>query len=62
MLTEALGHGCCARASKSEITGWYWLDAELWLVALGLGVGLVAALIPAMFAYRTDIARTLAES
>jgi tripartite-type tricarboxylate transporter receptor subunit TctC len=40
----------------------YWLNAELWLVALGVGVGLVAALIPALFAYRTDIGRTLAEN
>jgi putative ABC transport system permease protein len=33
---------------------------ELWLVALAAAVGLIAALIPAWRAYRTDIAGTLA--
>ena len=61
LLTEALGLLLSAR-QQVAITGWYWLDAELWLVALGIGVGLVAALIPALFAYRTDIGRTLAEN
>jgi putative ABC transport system permease protein len=60
-LTELLGMLLRAR-QQVEVTGWYWLNAELWLIVLGLGVGLAAALIPAIFAYRTDIARTLAES
>ncbi|MBX9810456.1 MAG: hypothetical protein K2Y16_02415 [Burkholderiales bacterium] len=42
------------------VTGWIWVPAELWLIALALGVGIVAALLPAWRAYRTDIARTLA--
>ena len=60
-LTEALGMLLRAR-QQVEITGWYWLDAELWLIALGIGVGLAAALIPALLAYRTDVGRTLAEN
>ena len=61
LLTQALGMLLRAR-QQVEVTGWYWVNAELWLVALGIGVGLVAALIPALFAYRTDIGRTLAEN
>ena len=61
LLTEALGMLLRAR-QQVEITGWYWLSAELWLIGLGIAVGLLAALIPALFAYRTDVARTLAES
>jgi putative ABC transport system permease protein len=34
---------------------------ELWLLALALGVGLAAALIPAWRAYRADVAPVLAE-
>jgi len=43
-----------------EITGWAWVDAELWVIALALAVGLIAALLPAWRASRTDIAGTLA--
>jgi len=58
-LTEALG--VAFRAAKQvAITGWTWMSAELWLFALALGVGVVAALLPAWRAYRTDIAGTLA--
>jgi putative ABC transport system permease protein len=59
-LTELLGMILRAR-QQVEVTGWHWLHAEWWLLALGAGVGLIAALIPALFAYRTDIGRTLAE-
>ena len=61
LLTEALGVLLRAR-QQVEITGWYWLNAELGVLALGIGVGWLAALLPALFAYRTDIARTLAEN
>jgi putative ABC transport system permease protein len=60
LFAEALGMLMRAR-NQIEITGWYWLHTEWWLLALGLGVGLIAALIPALFAYRTDVGRTLAE-
>ena len=42
-------------------TGWTWLPAETVLLFSLFGVGAVAALIPAMQAYRTDVAATLAE-
>ena len=43
------------------LTGWTWLPTET-ILLLGLfGVGIIAAAIPAVQAYRTDVARTLAE-
>ena len=58
-LTEALGHTLKA-AQQIAVTGWIWLPAELWMLGLALLVGVVAALLPAWRAYRTDIAHTLA--
>jgi putative ABC transport system permease protein len=59
-LTELVG-GMLAAEQQPSITGATWLNAELWLVALAAGVGLVAGLVPAWRAYRTDIATTLAQ-
>lgn len=59
VLTEVLGYAL-KRANQPEVTGWVWSMSELWLVAIALGVGVVAALVPAWRAYRTDIAGTLA--
>ena len=58
-LTEVLGLALTA-AKQVTVTGWTWVNDELWLIALALGVGVVAALLPAWRAYRTDIASTLA--
>lgn len=59
VLTEVLGHAL-RMAQQVSITGWTWVKAEWWVLALAAGVGVVAALIPAWRAYRTDIAGTLA--
>lgn len=59
VLTELLGFAFKA-ANQVAVTGWTWLSAELWLIALALGVGVAAALLPAWRAYRTEIAGTLA--
>ncbi|HXF67359.1 MAG TPA: FtsX-like permease family protein [Burkholderiales bacterium] len=63
----ALGHalvgllGVAFRAARQvAVTGWTWIAAEWWLLALALAVGVAAALLPAWRAYRTDIAGTLA--
>ena len=43
------------------VTGMEWRPEELWVLAVALCVGLVAALLPAWRAYRTDVSRTLAQ-
>ncbi|MFN9489585.1 MAG: ABC transporter permease [Betaproteobacteria bacterium] len=67
LLGLALGHGFAEllghllrAAQQVEISGAVFVPEELWVVALALGVGVLAALIPAWRAYRTDIAATLA--
>ena len=46
----------------AAVTGLDWRPEELWLVAIVLGVGVLAALVPAWRAYRTDVSRTLAQA
>lgn len=45
-----------------HFTGALWLPQESWVILASLGLGIVAALIPAIQAYRTDLARILANS
>lgn len=65
----SLGHGLLDAAAASSaqlrglgITGATLHPGEIWIVIGGLGAGALAALIPALDAYRTDIAKTLAEA
>ena len=59
LLTSALGVAL-RQARQVTVTGWMFLPEELWLLALAAVVGMLAALLPAWRAYRTDIAATLA--
>jgi putative ABC transport system permease protein len=43
------------------VTGLVWRPEEPWLAAAAMGVGVLAALLPAWRAYRTDVSRTLAQ-
>jgi putative ABC transport system permease protein len=60
VLTGALGMWLQA-SQRVQVTGWTVVPGELMLVALALAIGLLSALIPALLAYRTDIARILAQ-
>ncbi|MCB0628470.1 MAG: FtsX-like permease family protein [Saprospiraceae bacterium] len=48
-------------ADRYAFTGWTFLKEEIWLLVGALGVGLLAAIIPAWQARQTDIHETLAE-
>jgi putative ABC transport system permease protein len=60
LLAEALGAALQA-AQQPAVTGWAWQARELWLLALAVGVGLAAALLPAWRAYRAEVAPVLAQ-
>jgi putative ABC transport system permease protein len=61
VLTSALGAWLYSQ-QQYAVTGFAWVPEELWLIAAALCVGLLAALIPAWRAYRTDVSRTLASA
>ena len=48
------------QGQSMNLSGWIMTPDEAWLAAVALGVGLLAALLPALRAYRTAIATTLA--
>jgi putative ABC transport system permease protein len=65
----ALGHGLAAalgvwleNQQQPAVTGLEWRPEELWVLAVALGVGIVAAAVPAWRAYRTEVSRTLAQA
>ena len=60
VLTEALG-AALRHAQQAPVSGWAWSNQEWWLLAASLGVGILAAFIPAWRAYRSDVAPVLAE-
>jgi len=59
-ITELLG-GWLANSRGITLTGGIWLHSESTLLMSLLLVGVIAAAVPAVQAYRTDVARTLAE-
>ena len=58
LVTGVVGLLLAARQSL-PMTGMIWLPQELWIVGAALGVAFVAALIPALSAYRMDVAQLL---
>ncbi len=67
LLGLALGHGAASLLAASfsggehlGLSGLTWVFEEIYVIGLAVVVGLIAALIPAIQAYRTDIAVTLA--
>lgn len=66
LLGLAAGHGLAwlaghlLEAQRSlPVTGWLWLPQELWIPAAAMAVATIAALIPALSAYRVDVAHLL---
>jgi putative ABC transport system permease protein len=66
VLGLAAGHGLTAlvgsmlEAQRSlPVSGWLWLPAEAWIPAAALTVATLAALIPAVSAYRVDVGELL---
>jgi putative ABC transport system permease protein len=54
--------GLIAQSEQMNISGWVWLEEELWVFGLACGIGFVAALLPAVNAYRTDISQVLSKA
>ncbi len=46
---------------QMAFTGLTWVKEEFWLIVVAIAVGIIAAILPAIRAYRTDIAETLAK-
>lgn len=68
LLGMVLGHGLMELLAnsyeKSEevgITGLIFVNQEFYVLLISLGVGVIASLIPAFNAYKTDISKVLAE-
>jgi putative ABC transport system permease protein len=57
-LTGLVGSLLAAQQSL-PVTGWIWLPQEAWIPVAAVAVAAVAALIPALSAYRVDVARSL---
>ncbi|HRK73357.1 MAG TPA: ABC transporter permease [Rhodothermales bacterium] len=59
-ITEIIGQ-VLSSANQVELTGLRFVPGEVWVILAALATGVIAALIPAFQAYRTDIAQTLAD-
>lgn len=57
-LAALLGEMLMARHSLA-ITGWQWVPGVAWVPVLAFGVAVVAALLPALSAYRADVTSLL---
>lgn len=69
LLGIALGHIAMegigvlfAEAQQFAVTGYVFLPEEFMILVLALGIGILSSLIPALLAYRTDIAETLSKT
>jgi putative ABC transport system permease protein len=58
---EGIGYWM-AEAQQFAIRGFVILPGELRIFALAVGIGIISSIVPAVQAYRTDIAETLSKS
>ena len=63
-----LGHGLIEllakyyeKSQEVGITGYTFVNQEVWILLISVGVGILAALLPAVNAYKTDISKVLAQ-
>lgn len=49
-------------ATQARLSGVYFMREEIYLFSAGISIGVIAAVIPAIQAYRADIARTIAKN
>ena len=64
VMGHALMEGLAGLYEKSDdigITGFIFVNQELYVLLIAIGVGVVASLIPAVNAYKTDISNVLAD-
>jgi putative ABC transport system permease protein len=59
-LMEALA-GLYEKSDDIGITGFIFVNQELYVLLIAIGVGILAAILPAINAYRTDISKVLAD-
>jgi putative ABC transport system permease protein len=57
--TEMLGR-FAEEAGPAQLTGWLFLPQEVYWLGISVAIGILAALIPAINAYRIDISKVLA--
>lgn len=69
VLGFVLGHGLMElladsyeKSNQMGITGLVFVNRELYVMLISVGVGLIASLIPAFNAYKTNISKVLAEA
>lgn len=69
LLGMLLGHAAIeglgvlfAEAQQFDVTGFVLIPGEAWILVLAIGIGVLSSLLPAIQAYRTDIAETLSKT
>lgn len=58
---EIIGKFVLSSGSQAGVTGFVFLNDELIVIAISFVVGIIASIIPAINAYKTDISKVLAE-
>ena len=57
---QVIGH--FQDSSQAKVTGLYFMHEEIYLIAGGLFIGVIASILPAIQAYRSDISKIISQS
>jgi len=49
-------------SSQAKVTGLFFMQEEVYLIVGGLFIGIIASILPAIQAYRSDISKILSKS